>query len=184
LNQQGSSVIQGSMQLIPVGDSLIYVRPYYVEGTAESAYPQYRFVVVTVPGEDPVKAPSVEEGLTLLFPDLGLTAPPDVQVDPGETTDPTEPTDPTDPTTPSTTPSTAPAGTTVEQLVAEANDLFDEAQAALQAGDFSRYASLIEQVGEKISQAQAAGGSSSAATPTTTTTRPPTTSTTRRRGDA
>ena len=34
LNQQGSQVIQGSLQLIPVGNSIVYVRPFYVQGRA------------------------------------------------------------------------------------------------------------------------------------------------------
>jgi uncharacterized membrane protein (UPF0182 family) len=187
LNQQGSSVIQGSMQLIPVGDSLIYVRPYYVEGTTESAYPQYRFVVVTVPGRDPVRAPTVEAGLKLLFPSLGIDTPTDVgpsepvpQVDPNDPNAPTT----TTPTTPSTTPSTAPANATVQELLARASDIFDQAQTALANRDLALYQSLINQVGDLINQAEQAGGSAPAAAPTTTTTRPPTTSTTRKRGDA
>ena len=73
-------------------------------------------------------------------PSSRLTAPPDVQVDPGETDRPDDAErDPTDPTTPSTTPSTAPSPVPPwSQLVAEANDLFDQAQAALQARRPSR----------------------------------------------
>ena len=37
LNQQGSRVTQGSLQLIPVGNSLLYVRPFYVAGHAAAA---------------------------------------------------------------------------------------------------------------------------------------------------
>ena len=47
LNQQGSSVIQGSMQLIPVGNSIVYVRPFYAQGRGnKAAIPQFQFVVV------------------------------------------------------------------------------------------------------------------------------------------
>jgi uncharacterized membrane protein (UPF0182 family) len=67
LGQQGSSVIQGSLQLIPVGNSIIYIRPYYVEGTGASSFPQFRFVVVFVPGKDPIRADTVEQGLNQLF---------------------------------------------------------------------------------------------------------------------
>ena len=37
LNQQGSQVIQGSLQLIPVGNSIIYVRPFYAQGRSRAA---------------------------------------------------------------------------------------------------------------------------------------------------
>ena len=44
---QGSRVIQGSLQLIPVGNSiLIYVRPFYVQGRQSGSFPQFQFVVV------------------------------------------------------------------------------------------------------------------------------------------
>ena len=39
LNQQGSQIIQGSMQLIPVGNSIVYVRPFYAQGRGSGAYP-------------------------------------------------------------------------------------------------------------------------------------------------
>ena len=38
-NQQGSQVIQGSMQLIPVGNSIVYVRPFYVQGRGSGSVP-------------------------------------------------------------------------------------------------------------------------------------------------
>ena len=34
------------MQLIPVGNSIVYVRPFYVQGRGSGAYPQFQFVVV------------------------------------------------------------------------------------------------------------------------------------------
>src|SRR5262249_10355368 len=32
LDNKGSKIVRGNVQLIPVGDSLLYVRPYYLEG--------------------------------------------------------------------------------------------------------------------------------------------------------
>ena len=45
LNQQGSRVEQGSLQLIPIEDSLLYIRPIYVV-SASQKQPAFRFVVV------------------------------------------------------------------------------------------------------------------------------------------
>ena len=49
-NQQGSQVIQGSMQLIPIGNSLIYIRPIYVVSSSQKQ-PAFRFVVVFYAGK-------------------------------------------------------------------------------------------------------------------------------------
>ena len=46
LNQQGSQIIQGSMQLIPIGNSILYVRPFYAQGRGQGSYPLFQFVVV------------------------------------------------------------------------------------------------------------------------------------------
>jgi uncharacterized protein len=60
------------------------------------------------------------------------------------------------------TATTAPATTTVPPasgssaaLIQQAADTYDQAQAALKAGNFSQYATLIEQVGTLVKQAQA-----------------------------
>jgi uncharacterized membrane protein (UPF0182 family) len=62
--------------------------------------------------------------------------------------------------TPTTTP---PASTTVppssgsrQDLLNQASAAYDQAQAALKAGDFTQYAQLIQQVGTLLKQAQAA----------------------------
>ena len=63
LNQQGSQIIQGSMQLIPVGNSLIYVRPFYTQGRGEGSYPLFQFVVVYSQGYGAFCGPTVQDGL-------------------------------------------------------------------------------------------------------------------------
>ena len=68
LNTQGSRVTQGSLQLIPVGSSsLIYVRPFYVQGRQSGSFPQFQFVVVYSQDLGAVCAPTVTDGLDLLF---------------------------------------------------------------------------------------------------------------------
>lgn len=153
LDQRGSSVIQGSLQLIPVGDSIVYIRPIYVQGSGASGFPQFRFVVVFSPGKDePVLAQTVDEGLEELFdlqpaPADGGEPPPDG----GEGEEP------------------PPVSDDVEALLEQAAQRFAEAQEALADNDLAEYERLIDEVGELIDQARtaAAGG-----TPTTTTTAP------------
>src|SRR5205823_10434022 len=60
-------VIQGSLQLVPVGNSILYIRPFYVQAAGQSSYPQFRFVVVAYAGQDPVLASTVNDGLAQLF---------------------------------------------------------------------------------------------------------------------
>ena len=68
LNQQGSSVIQGSMQLIPVGNSIVYVRPFYAQSRQQGSFPQFQFVVVYSQGSgNAFCGQTVEDGLNQLL---------------------------------------------------------------------------------------------------------------------
>jgi uncharacterized membrane protein (UPF0182 family) len=150
LNQQGSTVIQGSLQLIPVGNSLLYIRPFYVQAAGASSFPQYRFVVVAYGGQDPVLAPTVEQGLAFLF---GQAPAPEVPGGQAPTTPP-------------------PAGGNVQDLLNQATQRYSQAQDALRQGNLAEYQRLINEVGNLIDQArQAAGGGGAPSGSTTTTTR-------------
>ncbi len=142
LGQQKSSVEQGSLQVIPVGDSLIYVRPLYVQREGASGYPTFRFVVVLAPGKEPVLAATVNDGLNQIF---GVA--------------------PTTPAPGATTPAPATGGT-VQDLLNQASAAFNSAQAALKNGDLAEYQKDINQAGKLIDQAAKAA----AATPSTPTT--------------
>jgi uncharacterized membrane protein (UPF0182 family) len=174
LNQQGSRVVQGSLQLIPIEDSLIYIRPIYVV-SASQKQPAFRFVVVFYDGKA-VIATTVEKALVQFdaFRDLPGVTPP--------TTTPTTPGQPTTPTTP-----TGPETETAASLLAQASTVYDNAQAALRAGDFAKYGELNQQLGTLLDRAAAALNGTAATTPTTggtpltsttTTTKPRTTTTT------
>jgi hypothetical protein len=160
LNQQGSSVVQGSLQLIPIEDSLLYVRPIYVVSRT-GRQPAFRFVVVFYAGRAVLGA-NVEEALSQ-FPEFeGLAVPP--------TESPTEPTTPNEPD----------PNATAETLLERASQVYNDAQEALRAGNFARYGELNTQLGNLLRQAGDAltaptGGSgpeSSPLTSTTSTTRP------------
>jgi uncharacterized membrane protein (UPF0182 family) len=158
LNQQGSTVIQGSLQLIPVGNSILYIRPFYVQGAGDGSFPQFRFVVVVYGDQDPVLAATVEDGLAQLFGQPPAQPVPDAE----------------EPTTPP-----APGGN-VQDLLNQANERYSQAQDALRQGNLAEYQRLINEVGDLIERARAAagggseggdsgGGGSGGATTTTTT---------------
>ncbi len=96
LDQRGSKLVAGSLQLMPVDKSIVYLRPYYVEREASGGYPRFEFVVVYVPGRAPVAAETVKAGLDEIF---GVETP--TEPDPATPTDPATPGEPTTPETPS-----------------------------------------------------------------------------------
>jgi len=164
LNQQGSSVIQGSMQLIPVGNSIVYVRPFYAQSRQEGSFPQFQFVVVYSQGAgNAFCGQTVEDGLNQLL-GLAPTTPCSISATPGgtgsDTTTTTTTTTP--PGTATTTPATtAPTTTTVpaaagsaQELLNQAADALDQAQQALDAGNLGRYQQLVEQARTLVKQAR------------------------------
>lgn len=141
LDSGGSSVTFGDMQLIPVGDGLLYLRPLYVRSDAtQQASLQY---TIAVYNGNAAFGSSIEEALAKLFPgfrtDIGDIIGTDV---------PTEEPDPGGET---------PTTQSVEELLERAQELFLEADEALP--DFARYAELTAQARELVRQAlEQAGG--------------------------
>ena len=166
LNQQGSNVVQGSLQLIPIEDSLLYIRPIYVVSSSQKQ-PAFRFVVVFYAGKA-VLAATVEKALAQ-FPEFA-----DLEGGTGGTTTPTTPGGGT----------TTPGGTTNESaasLLKQAAKAYADAQTALKNGDFAQYGVLSQQLGDLLDRA-AAALNGTAGTSSTTTSSSSTTTTTAANG--
>jgi len=155
----GTQVRFGDLQLIPVGDGLIYVRPYYVSVPQNSAdvgsVTEYRAVIVSY-NDRSVLESTVTEALARLFPgfegDLGEQIERPTEPSTG-TTDPDEPTDPDiDPDTP-TDPDTGIASGDPEELLNEADALFAAADEALAEGDLGLYQQNIDAARDLIADA-------------------------------
>ncbi|MDE0579767.1 MAG: UPF0182 family protein [bacterium] len=76
LNQQGSTVLQGNLLMIPVGDSLLFVRPVYVQATGETELPQVKQVIAGVGNDDDFILrirPTLNEALAALTDPNGLS---------------------------------------------------------------------------------------------------------------
>ncbi len=71
LNQNGSVVTPGNLLLIPVENSLLYVRPLFIEATGTTAVPELQLVIVGV-GADIVIAETFEAALEGAIPDLDI----------------------------------------------------------------------------------------------------------------
>jgi len=187
LGQQGTRVEYGNMLLVPLENSILYVRPLYV-ATDNNPAPSLKAVIVAW-GNSVAIQPTLRQALMELFPGsdpqtaekLITTLPQttgDVPVAPDEGEEPdSSTTTTTAPTTPST--SVPPSGDeTYEQLVALAARALDAAQAALASGDLGEYQRQVQQAQIYLRQAQelaAAGGTGSSSVPTTVAPGPTTT---------
>ena len=71
-SQGGSTVIQGNLIVVPVGDSLIYLQPVYLQ-SQQSAFPEFQRIIVASPREV-VWAETLAEALDLLLDGRGQRA--------------------------------------------------------------------------------------------------------------
>ncbi|HEU4480618.1 MAG TPA: UPF0182 family protein, partial [Actinomycetota bacterium] len=141
LDQRGSTVQFGSLVILPIEESILYVQPVFV--TAEgSGIPELKKVALVL-GEETVMEDSFELALADLFE---LEAPDDEEPSPGPSPSPgdggEEP----------------PVEGELQTLIDEAGRLYRQAQEALAAGDFEEYGRLIEQLGEVLQQAEELSG--------------------------
>jgi uncharacterized membrane protein (UPF0182 family) len=169
LNQQGSQVIQGSMQLIPIGNSLVYVRPFYTQSRGNGAYPLFQFVVVYSQSYGAYCGPTVNDALDQM---LGRASPVTTcnvssnapsggtgTGSPGTTTTTTPSATTTSPATTSPTTTTVPpASGSVQDLLNQAAKDLDDAQTALTNGNLAEYQRLVDEARTLVKQAQQKGG--------------------------
>ena len=165
LDQQGSDVRLGNLLLIPIEQSILYVRPLYTQAESQTPVPLLRRVIVAY-GERVVMKDTLQEALIEIFGEAPetLEAPGD-RPDPGEPPDPDEPDEEPDPGDPDLVPADE-----VNQLLAEADELFTQAEEALAGGDLGEYQDLIEEAQALIRRALES--SDLGGTPTTTTAPP------------
>ncbi len=158
LDQRGSAVLRGNVQLIPVGKSIIYARPIYVEGQGEGQFPRLRFValaygnnavLVDFAGEGQLR--TVDDGIRQLLAQPGGVQPPD-QGGNGSTTTTTAPSETTT-SVPSETTTTVPLSNNVQTLLTQAAAELAAADQALAAGDLGGYQDHVEQAKKLVDQA-------------------------------
>ncbi|KQV73884.1 hypothetical protein ASC61_02045 [Aeromicrobium sp. Root344] len=135
--QAGTDIQYGNLLTVPVGGGLLYVQPVYIKRqAAEGTYPVLQYVLASF-GTDVGFGKTLDEALRVA---LGLEE--------GSTPD--------DPGTTPTPEDNTPGSTTAAALLDDAAKLYDDAQKALKAGDLATYQSKINQMGNKIEQAQQA----------------------------
>ncbi|MGH7289363.1 MAG: UPF0182 family protein, partial [Myxococcota bacterium] len=124
-NQQGSEVLQGTLLVIPIEESLLYIRPLYLR-SAGGRIPELKRVVVAYQNEI-VMEKTLDDALERLFPVAGRSASARVAVP-------------------------EPAGTPVpdEDLSAGALQHYRRAVQAQRDGDWALYGQEIRQLGELL----------------------------------
>lgn len=147
-DQSGSTVIRGNLIVVPVGESLLYLQPVYLQSTG-TALPEFQRIVVASPREV-VWGATLGEALRLLLEaESGNGGGPTPTPTPGPGPTPTPGPGPSVTPAPTIDPG-APLPTDIAGLIAYAKTHYDLAQAALRDGDFARYGEEDAKVGAAL----------------------------------
>ena len=138
-NQQGSQVIWGTLMVIPIEESLIYVRPLYLRASG-GRIPELTRVIVAYENRI-VMEETLEEGLARLFATGGARP-----AAPAETRAPGAPAPAPPP------PATTGSDAGLSALAAEAQRHYERAVQAQKAGDWAAYGEELRLLGEALSR--------------------------------
>ena len=133
-NQQGSEVIQGTLLVVPIEESLLYIRPLYLRGTG-SRIPELKRVIVAYQNQI-VMEETLPLALDRLF-DRQPTAPP-------------EPREPDLLTSDRPAPERPVADGDHDELTVQARDHYRRAIQAQREGDWSLYGEELRMLGEVL----------------------------------
>jgi uncharacterized membrane protein (UPF0182 family) len=152
----GSTVVRGNLIVVPVGGSLIYLQPVYLQSES-TKFPAFQRIVVASP-RNIVWGTTLQEALNLLLAKEAGGGGPGPSPSPGPSATPT----PGPSATPGTGPS-LPPGNDLQQLIAFANEHYDRAEQALRNGDFATYGQEIALVKQALAQLEILSGGASPA---------------------
>lgn len=138
-NQQGSRVIRGHLLVIPIGRSLLFVEPIYLQAQ-RSPMPELRIVVLATQ-EKLAYGSTFAEAMNNLFGEASTQRPPSDQEPPREGAPQATPSPPS--TSPA--PSPTPPNQTTRQLIERALQEFDEYQRLVSQGKFAEAGQKLEQ---------------------------------------
>jgi uncharacterized membrane protein (UPF0182 family) len=143
LSQQGSRVVWGNLLVLPMADTLLYVRPLYVAAATSDGRGATRDLrrVVVAQGEQLVMEPTLDQALDRIFQGAGeeqaeLAAAPS---GPG-------------------TPPTAPAPDRLRQKAIQANDALRAARQALARGDWAEHGRQMQRVEQALADLRRLAG--------------------------
>ncbi len=153
--QQGSQVVMGNLLVTPIEDSLLYVQPLYIQSD-QTQLPQLKRVIVFYRAPAPAGGQGNAQQVVAMKQTLGeaLTAAFGESFSSGNASGGTS----TGGTGTGGTGGTGSGGALTQQardLIALASQQFDDAQKALQAGDFAGYGTQIKALQKTLRSLQA-----------------------------
>jgi uncharacterized membrane protein (UPF0182 family) len=125
-SQAGSEVVRGDLLVLPMGDSILYVEPIYLRST-QASFPEFKRVILT----DQTRiafAETIDEALRQLLGESEIPEPGGGDGGGGGGALPDD----------------------VAELIALAQDLYDDAQAALATGDLGAYQDAVDEMGRVL----------------------------------
>jgi len=126
-DQRGSRVIRGNLLAIPIKDALLYIEPLYLQAE-QSRMPELRRVIVAH-GESVVMEPTLEKALERVFGQGSVEQKPVQTAQPGDQ-----------------------VTVGLSELARKANQLFDEAQNKLKAGDWAGYGESLNKLKQTLAE--------------------------------
>lgn len=156
-SQRQSRIIRGNLLVIPVGNSLLYVEPFYLEAP-DFPMPQLKLVVLAYQDEV-INAPSLEAAVEKLLNRLEGKEPRPTTAPRPDVLPPGAPGAVVPEPVPAPEPTPAPALPTptevsgAKELLQRAIELDAEAQAALSAGDLATYQAKQKERSELVNRA-------------------------------
>ena len=137
-SQAGSQVQQGNLLVVPIGNSFLYFEPVYLRARESSALPELKRVILADQNQV-VYTDTLDQAIQQL---VGAAPP-------------------TTPSGPPPTTYTAAQVAQIQSLIAQANEHYKAAYAALARGDFATYGTEMNTVGQILQQLQAVTGAPS-----------------------
>jgi uncharacterized membrane protein (UPF0182 family) len=139
-NQQGSNVLRGNLQVIPIADSLLYVEPFYLQAV-NSPQPELRQVAIATQ-DRLATGKTFDEALKKLFTELEPTSAPPIETASSPQPDRAEP---------RPAPAQPPAGD-VERLARQAQQLLADYERLTAEGKHREAGEKLDQLKQAISE--------------------------------
>ena len=144
--QGGSTVIRGTMLVIPVGNAVIYIEPLYLAAEAGGALPQLKRVLVAY-SDQVVMAPTLDEALSQIFGTNISTQTAQALPTLSPNVKGAKLVTAKAPAAPS-----AAGREQIRALTQQANQQYERALELLKQGDFAGYGNAIKQLGETLNK--------------------------------
>ncbi len=129
-DQRGSEVLQGNLYVIPIEESILYVRPLYLQAQ-DSRIPELKRVIVAHK-ESIAMEENLEKALMAVFEERGE------EIDVGHKDDDEE--------------ILPQVQKEIQNLAEEINQLFEQSEEAQRQGDWGQYGEILEEMRDKIRQ--------------------------------